>query len=115
MPPTPAEQELPHFWCHECSATVDTQVDDSTEEVCCEQCGGNFVEEIEEDDLPQNFHVDQVEETHSQTQSVVSAENTRAEIRNEFGSTRPMPRPTGRATRFAASDDGQNGLTPLPE
>ncbi|RLN91794.1 hypothetical protein BBJ28_00015496 [Nothophytophthora sp. Chile5] len=36
------------FWCHECSADVATRVDAASEEMCCQQCGGNFVEEIEE-------------------------------------------------------------------
>lgn len=45
---TSAEQEPPRFWCHECGASVETRVDEPSEEVCCVQCGGNFVEEIEE-------------------------------------------------------------------
>ncbi|KAG6973431.1 hypothetical protein JG688_00003521 [Phytophthora aleatoria] len=116
MSPTSAEQEPSRFWCHECGAAVDTRVDVASEEVCCVQCGGNFVEEIEEDDPPQDFQVEQVEDTQTQTQPpVASAEDTtRAEIRNEFGGTRPLPRPTGRAARFAASDDRRDG-TPLPD
>lgn len=35
------------FWCHECNARVATTVDAATDEMCCQQCGGNFVEEIE--------------------------------------------------------------------
>ncbi|KAG2772583.1 hypothetical protein PC129_g8049 [Phytophthora cactorum] len=116
MSPTSAEQEPSRFWCHECGAAVDTRVDVASEEVCCVQCGGNFVEEIEEDDPPQDFQVEQVEDTQTQTQPpVASAEDTtRAEIRNEFGGTRPLPRPIGRAARFAASDDRRDG-TPLPD
>lgn len=46
--PTSAGQETPRFWCHQCAAAVDTRVDEPSEEVCCGQCSGNFVEEIEE-------------------------------------------------------------------
>lgn len=35
------------FWCHECDANVATRVDEATDEVCCQRCGGNFVEEVE--------------------------------------------------------------------
>lgn len=35
------------FWCHECDANVATHVDEATDEVCCQRCGGNFVEEVE--------------------------------------------------------------------
>ncbi|KAF4132568.1 Ring finger domain [Phytophthora infestans] len=113
MSPTSVEQEPLHFWCHECSTAVGTRRDEASEEVCCVQCGGNFVEEIEEDDPPQDFQLEQVEDTHTQT-SAASAENTtRAEIRNEFGGTRPL-RPTVRATRFAATGDGRDGA-PLPD
>jgi hypothetical protein len=48
MTPTPTERESKRFWCHECGAAVDTRVDESSGEVCCVQCSGNFVEEIEE-------------------------------------------------------------------
>ncbi|DAZ95915.1 TPA: hypothetical protein N0F65_012626, partial [Lagenidium giganteum] len=79
---TQTEPVAPLFWCHECTANVPTAVDAASDEVCCQQCGGNFVEEIEqasklwlldgaiapgasrgrnatrrwEDDLPQVFH-----------------------------------------------------------
>ncbi|POM77489.1 Zinc finger protein, partial [Phytophthora palmivora] len=89
MTPTPTTVE-PRFWCHECSAAVDTRVDEPSEEVCCVQCGGNFVEEIEEDDPPQNFQVEQVEDTQTQTQRppVPAESNEQAENRNEFGHLR---------------------------
>ncbi|KAG7397916.1 Kinesin- protein 12 [Phytophthora boehmeriae] len=97
-----------------------TRVDEASEEVCCLQCNGNFVEEIEEDDLPQDFHAEQVTEdaqTQTQTQQPLvgtqassnERESTRDEIRNEFGGTRPLPRllqllsnasGPGRSTRF---------------
>ncbi|TMW68751.1 hypothetical protein Poli38472_006219 [Pythium oligandrum] len=48
----------PRFWCHECAVEVATCVDAATDEVCCQQCDGNFVEEIEADDPPQEFHVE---------------------------------------------------------
>ncbi|KAG6609925.1 e3 ubiquitin-protein ligase ring1-like isoform x3 [Phytophthora cinnamomi] len=117
MTPTPAEQEAPRFWCHECAAAVSTRVDEPSEEVCCMRCGGNFVEEIEEDDPPQDFQAEQAEDTQTQTQlPAASTEgNTRAEIRNEFGGTRPLPRPTVRATRFPATDEGRDGPPPLPD
>ncbi|GAB9465739.1 hypothetical protein Gpo141_00003137 [Globisporangium polare] len=43
------------FWCHECDANVATRVDEATDEVCCQRCGGNFVEEVEADDPPEVF------------------------------------------------------------
>lgn len=36
------------FWCHECNAQVPTSLDEASAEVCCNNCGGNFVEEIDE-------------------------------------------------------------------
>ena len=45
---TPAEQEPLRFWCHECGVGVETRVEESSGEICCVQCGSNFVEEIEE-------------------------------------------------------------------
>uniref|UniRef100_H3HEA0 RING-type E3 ubiquitin transferase n=1 Tax=Phytophthora ramorum TaxID=164328 RepID=H3HEA0_PHYRM len=114
MTPPP---EPPRFWCHECAIAVETRVDEPSEEVCCVQCGGNFVEEIEEDDPPQDFRVEQVEDTQTQTQppAVSAGDATRAEIRNEFGGTRPLPRPTARAARFGGVDEGQEGPPPLPD
>lgn len=116
-PTTSAEHESMRFWCHECGAAVATRIDESTEEVCCVQCGGNFVEEVEEDDPPQDFHMEQVEDTQTQTNSsTTSAENTtRAEIRTEFGGTRPLPRPRGRAARFEAGNEGADGSPQLPD
>ncbi|OWZ23199.1 hypothetical protein PHMEG_0001945 [Phytophthora megakarya] len=119
MTPTPTTVE-PHFWCHECGAGVETRVDEPSEEVCCVSCGGNFVEEIEEDDPPQDFQVEQVEQvediqTQTQPSPYTPEENTRAEIRNEFGGTRPLPRSTDRATRFPATDEGREGHPPLPD
>ncbi|EGZ28500.1 hypothetical protein PHYSODRAFT_294053 [Phytophthora sojae] len=115
--PTSAGQETPRFWCHQCAAAVDTRVDEPSEEVCCGQCSGNFVEEIEEDDPPQDFQVEQVEDTQAQTQlpAASTENNTRAEIRNEFGGTPPLPRPSVRATRFADTDEGLDGPPPLPD
>ncbi|KAE9357175.1 Inosine-5'-monophosphate dehydrogenase [Phytophthora fragariae] len=114
MTPTPAEQEAPRFWCHECTAAVVTRVDEPSEEVCCVQCGGNFVEEIEEDDPPQDFQVELAEDTQTQTR-LPSGDNARAEIHNEFGGTPPLPRPNVRATRFPATDEGRDGPQPLPD
>ncbi|CAH0491132.1 unnamed protein product [Peronospora farinosa] len=111
--PTSAQQESPRFFCHECSVNVEARLDDASEEVCCTQCGGNFVEEIDEDDPPQNFRADLVEETHpqSETPETSTEVDARTEIRNEFGGTRPLPRPAGRAARFPAADEGR----PLPD
>ncbi|KAJ0407408.1 hypothetical protein ATCC90586_003818 [Pythium insidiosum] len=50
------EPALRSFWCHECARHVSTRVDEASEEVCCEACGSNFVEEIEPDDPPEQFH-----------------------------------------------------------
>ncbi|RLN51371.1 hypothetical protein BBJ29_000685 [Phytophthora kernoviae] len=126
--PTTAEPEPLHFWCHVCAAAVQTRVDEASEEVCCLQCGGNFVEEIEEDDLPQDFHAEQtVEDAQTQTQqpSVSTQvppserESARDEIRNEFGGTRPLPRSGARATRFGpggANEEGNpDGFSPFPD
>uniref|UniRef100_M4BXL1 RING-type E3 ubiquitin transferase n=1 Tax=Hyaloperonospora arabidopsidis (strain Emoy2) TaxID=559515 RepID=M4BXL1_HYAAE len=90
---TPAEQEPLRFWCHECGVGVETRVEESSGEICCVQCGSNFVEEIEEDDPPQNFRIEHIEETPAQT-SGASGEgaDVQAEIHNEFGETRPLPR-----------------------
>lgn len=44
----PAESAGGRFWCHECNAQVPTSVDEVSAEVCCNTCGGNFVEEIDE-------------------------------------------------------------------
>ncbi|CAH0477137.1 unnamed protein product [Peronospora belbahrii] len=108
-----AAQEPPRFFCHECGDTVDTHIDEPSEEVCCNQCGGNFVEEIEDDDLPQNFQAGLVEETPTQIATTVgsTAVDALTEIRNEFGGTRPLSRPPGQVTRFSANDEGR----PLPD
>ncbi|GLD94972.1 hypothetical protein PINS_up003597 [Pythium insidiosum] len=50
------EDASPSFWCHECARRVATRVDEASEEVCCESCGSNFVEEVEADDPPEQFH-----------------------------------------------------------
>lgn len=43
-----AESNGGRFWCHECNAQVPTSLDEASAEVCCNNCGGNFVEEIDE-------------------------------------------------------------------
>lgn len=43
-----AESSGGRFWCHECNAQVPTSLDEASAEVCCNNCGGNFVEEIDE-------------------------------------------------------------------
>ncbi|OQS07232.1 phosphatase 2 [Thraustotheca clavata] len=49
----------PSYWCHECACTVATTFNVESDEVECQQCGGCFVEELEEgtpaQDRPQNF------------------------------------------------------------
>ncbi|UIZ26992.1 hypothetical protein KXD40_001801 [Peronospora effusa] len=76
--PTSAQQESPRFFCHECSVNVEARVDEASEE----------------DDPPQNFRADLVEETHTQTETPETSTevDARTEIRNEFGGTRPLPR-----------------------
>lgn len=44
---TTAATAEPQFWCHECDAGVATRIDAQSQEVCCQRCGGNFVEEVE--------------------------------------------------------------------
>ncbi|KAI9907102.1 hypothetical protein PsorP6_003933 [Peronosclerospora sorghi] len=90
--PTSSEQDTPHFWCHECSDDVETRVDDENDEVCCTRCGGNFVEEIQEDDPPQNFRVEQAEDGNRQTSADSIEDNAPAQIRNELEGTHPLPR-----------------------
>ncbi|CEG36801.1 e3 ubiquitin-protein ligase ring1-like isoform x3 [Plasmopara halstedii] len=111
-----AELEPPRFWCHECSVAMNARVDSISEEFCCVQCGGNFVEEIEEDDPPQEFQIERREESQIETQSPeASAENLRAEVRNEMEDTRPSSRqPTAVSGAFAATDNGRDGPPTLP-
>lgn len=36
------------FWCHECDGCVDAHVSNETLEICCQSCGSNFVEEVDQ-------------------------------------------------------------------
>ncbi|RLN10910.1 hypothetical protein BBJ28_00015760 [Nothophytophthora sp. Chile5] len=93
------------FWCHECSADVATRVDAASEEMCCQQCGGNFVEEIEEFEVA----VEQPTSASSATTTTTGASGrSTGSTATTNTQTEPRTATAGTATSRADADGGVN-------
>jgi len=101
-----------NYWCHTCSATITPQGPN----IICPLCGGDFIEQIEEEDRPENFVVFGGTQQSPQTSATTNNSFSVQQIFNQFQQSlqQSLPRSPSR-TRTAQSQASQQQQQPQPQ